>query len=188
VVSLPELFLFFPERNQIYCKNCGSVNQFNCNHKGCNNSVKDLQIPNSVEEKLKLLNKVMTFKSYVEKANKDVEKEIKETTKENPVIFTNSFIEETELKNKEMITNSFIGDIQKMVNEEKGLEKEIDDHNKKQIEYVYYGGNKKTVFVYIIIGFLLLSLAFIGYKIFSKEVYIESSKKKIETKSNNIKH
>ncbi|MCG2760090.1 MAG: hypothetical protein L6407_02605, partial [Candidatus Delongbacteria bacterium] len=134
------------KNNEVYCKNCGSVNQFLCENRKCNDSVKVLKNPNSIEQKLDWLNEVMSFKTritservkYSEPGNVKKEKakissggEISIGGDSTPD-FTNSFIEEFDNKTKEIITSSFINEIENEVNQRKQLQEELRNYNKKQ--------------------------------------------------------
>ena len=137
-----------PNRNnEIYCKNCGSVNQFICENRKCNETVKTLKNPNSIEQKLDWLNEVMNFKSrvssekvkYSEPGNikKDPDAIVSKSSEislgvESQIDFSNSFIEEFDNKTKEMITSSFISEVENEVNQRKKLKDELNNYNKNQ--------------------------------------------------------
>ena len=150
------------KNNEIYCKNCGTVNKFTCENPSCDNTVKHLKNPTSIEENLEWLNEVMNVKVMaakkkrrrMEEQKKDninktmhtipVEKEkvtigdSRQTTKElledSSPNFTSSFIDAIEEKNKNIITESFISEIKEDVLKEKKLKKEIRQHNRQQSE------------------------------------------------------
>ena len=150
------------KNNEIYCKNCGTINQFTCENPSCDNTIKHLKNPTSIEENLEWLNEVMNVKVMAakkkkrkieerKKENRDktmqtvpVEKEkitigdSRQTTKEvledSSPNFTSSFIETIEEKNKNIITESFISEIKEDVLKEKELKKEIRQHNRQQSE------------------------------------------------------
>ncbi len=137
-----------PNRNnEIYCKNCGSVNQFICENRKCNDTVKTLKNPNSIEQKLEWLNEVMNFKSRVtsEKVKYSEPGNIKNDPGaivskssevslgvESQIDFSNSFIEEFDSKTKEIITSSFISEVENEVNQRKKLKEELNNYNKNQ--------------------------------------------------------
>ncbi len=133
--------------NEVYCKNCGSVNQFICENRKCNDTVKTLKNPNSIEQKLEWLNEVMNFKSrvtsekvkYSEPGNikKDPGAIVSKSSEvslgvESQIDFSNSFIEEFDSKTKEIITSSFISEVENEVNQRKKLKEELNNYNKNQ--------------------------------------------------------
>ncbi len=141
----------FPNRNnEVYCKNCGSVNQFLCENRNCNDSVKALKNPNAIEQQLEWLNEVMNFKTKltidkvrynepgttalkkpkVEKPSAAKEVSIGDDTAPD---FTNSFIEEFDSKTKQIITTSFISEVEEEVNQRKKLQDELKNFNKTQV-------------------------------------------------------
>jgi hypothetical protein len=138
----------FPNKNnEVYCKNCGTVNQFICGNRNCNDSVKALKNPNSIEQKLEWLNEVMNFKDRV-KTEKVKYSEPGSTKREmiksasNPEIslggdstpdFTDSFIEDFDNRTKELITTSFISEVENEVNQRKKLQDELRNYNKTQV-------------------------------------------------------
>jgi len=139
----------FPNKNnEVYCKNCGTVNQFLCENRNCNDSVKALKNPNSVEQQLEWLNEVMNFKSkvssdrikYTEPGSsaKKVKADVPPSTGEislgsdSAPDFTNSFIEDFDSKTKEIITSSFISEVENEVNQRKKLQDELRNYNKTQ--------------------------------------------------------
>ncbi|MBN1970680.1 MAG: hypothetical protein JXR48_18560 [Candidatus Delongbacteria bacterium] len=134
-------------KNEVYCKNCGTINQFKCQNKACNSVVKIIKNPTSVEEKYEWLNKAMDIGE---------QKEFNKAAG-SKVSFTNSFIEEVEKKTKENITTSFIGEVEEQIQEKKNLENELHKHNIKQIEYIFQpkssssGGSLKWIFIIVII-------------------------------------
>lgn len=134
------------KNNEIYCKNCGSINQFLCENRNCNDTVKSLKNPNSIEQKLEWLNDVMNFRTkvssskvkYSEPGGKDKDK-VKTSSSfeisiggESTPDFTNSFIEEFDNKTKEMITSSFISEVENEVNQRKKLQDELKNFNMSQ--------------------------------------------------------
>ncbi len=133
------------KNNEIYCKNCGTVNQFVCENRKCNDTVKSLKNPTSIEQKLEWLNEVMNFKSrvtsekvkYSEPGNikKDKDALVSSSNEislgvESQIDFTNSFIEEFDSKTKEIITSSFISEVENEVNQRKKLKDELSSYNK----------------------------------------------------------
>ena len=131
------------KNNEAYCKNCGTVNQFICDNRNCDNSVKTLKNPSSIEEKLDLLNEVMNFKSRInEKKVKYSEpgsdKKVASSSSQGISIgnvsstpdFTNSFIEEFDNKTKDLITNSFIEEVETEVNQRKKVDEELRSFNR----------------------------------------------------------
>lgn len=140
----------FPNKNnEVYCKNCGSVSQYLCENRNCNDSVRALKNPNSIEQQLDWLNEVMNFKSRVTgdkvKYN-EPGAEIKKAKTEKKAAsfevsigddstpdFSNSFIEEFDSKTKEIITSSFISEVEDEVNQRKKLQDELKNFNKTQV-------------------------------------------------------
>ncbi|MDA3884910.1 MAG: hypothetical protein PF638_04880, partial [Candidatus Delongbacteria bacterium] len=130
------------KNNEVYCKNCGTVNQFICDNRNCDNSVKTLKNPTSIEEKLDLLNEVMNFKSRInEKKVKYTEpgsdKKVSSSSQgvsignvSSTPDFTNSFIEEFDNKTKDLITNSFIQEVETEVNQRKKVDDELRSFNR----------------------------------------------------------
>ncbi|MDA3838353.1 MAG: hypothetical protein PF574_05165 [Candidatus Delongbacteria bacterium] len=132
------------KNNEVYCKNCGTVNQFICDNRNCDNSVKTLKNPSSIEEKLDLLNEVMNFKSRInEKKVKYSEpggdKKVASSSSSQGISignvsstpdFTNSFIEEFDNKTKDLITNSFIEEVETEVNQRKKVNDELQTFNR----------------------------------------------------------
>jgi|GEM_PF-1611980 len=140
----------FPNRNnEVYCKNCGSVNQFLCENRNCNDSVKALKNPNAIEQQLEWLNDVMNFKTKisVEKVKYNEPGSMPKKTKadkpsavtevsigdDTAPDFTNSFIEEFDSKTKQIITSSFITEVEEEVNQRKKLQDELKNFNKTQV-------------------------------------------------------
>lgn len=136
------------KNNEVYCKNCGSVNQFVCANRKCDETIKTLKNPNSIEQKLDWLNEVMNFKSrvtsekvkYSEPGNvkKDPEAIVSKSSEvslgvESQIDFSNSFIEEFDSKTKEIITSSFISEVESEVNQRKKLKEELNNYNKNQV-------------------------------------------------------
>ena len=130
------------KNNEVYCKNCGTVNQFICENRNCEDSVKALKNPSSIEDKLDLLNEVMNFKTRVNEkkvkySEPGSEKKVASSTSgvsignvSSTPDFTNSFIEEFDSKTKDMITNSFIEEVETEVNQRKKMDTELRDFNK----------------------------------------------------------
>lgn len=130
------------KNNEVYCKNCGTVNQFLCENRNCDNSVKALKNPSSIEEKLDLLNEVMNFKTRInEKKVKYSEpggdKKVASSSQgisignvSSTPDFTNSFIEEFDTKTKDLITNSFIQEVETEVNQRKKVDEELRNFNR----------------------------------------------------------
>ena len=100
---------------EVYCKNCGSINRFTCMNLGCDQKVKDIEVPQSLEEQLSMLQRSMKSKKRRKKSRKpgaDVGKRIssssikssfteeleKDTRKEIEEFRKNSFAEETNLR------------------------------------------------------------------------------------------
>ncbi len=140
----------FPNRNnEVYCKNCGSVNQFLCENRNCNDSVKALKNPNAIEQQLEWLNEVMNFKTKItvekvkynepgsapKKLKVDKPSAVTEVSigDDNVPDFTNSFIEEFDSKTKQIITSSFITEVEEEVNQRKKLQDELKNFNKTQV-------------------------------------------------------
>ncbi|PID26695.1 MAG: hypothetical protein CR982_09100 [Candidatus Cloacimonadota bacterium] len=161
--------------NEVYCKNCGTVNQFRCGNKGCNNIVKETKNPTSIEEKYDWLNKAMDINEQ-----KNLNK-----AESGKTSFTTSFIEEVEKNTKIDITSSFIDEAKKEVTERKQIEEDLAKHNIKQIEYSFSGNKKRGSKVYLYIAFILLLAggAFYYYKFLYQE-----SKEPVKAKVNsNVK-
>ncbi|NOR45497.1 MAG: hypothetical protein GQ534_07915 [Candidatus Delongbacteria bacterium] len=132
------------KNNEAYCKNCGTVNQFICENRNCDNSVKTLKNPSSIEEKLDFLNEVMNFKTRInEKKVKYSEpggdKKVASSSSSQGISignvsstpdFTNSFIEEFDNKTKDLITNSFIEEVETEVNQRKKVDDELRSFNR----------------------------------------------------------
>ncbi|HQO09888.1 MAG TPA: hypothetical protein PLK90_07145 [Clostridiales bacterium] len=135
----------FPNRNnEVYCKNCGTVNQFLCENRNCNDTVKALKNPNSIEQQLEWLNEVMNFKTRltsekVKYAEPGFEKKPKPAAQEVSIgddsapDFTNSFIEEFDSKTKSIITSSFISEVEDEVKQRQKLQDELKNFNKTQV-------------------------------------------------------
>lgn len=142
-------FGFQNKNNEVYCKNCGSVNQFLCENRNCNDSVKSLKNPNSIEQQLEWLNEVMNFKSRVtgdkvkyNEPGAELKKSKPARTPSNIEVsigddstpdFSNSFIEDFDSKTKEIITSSFISEVEDEVNQRKKLQDELKNFNKTQV-------------------------------------------------------
>ncbi len=135
------------KNNEVYCKNCGTVNQFICENRKCDDTVKTLNNPTSIEQKLEWLNEVMNFKTrvttekvkYSEPGNikKDKEAIVSSSSEvslgaESQIDFSNSFIEEFDSKTKEIITSSFISEVENEVNQRKKLKEELMSYNMNQ--------------------------------------------------------
>ncbi|MFO7811168.1 MAG: hypothetical protein R6V47_07340 [Candidatus Delongbacteria bacterium] len=134
------------KNNEVYCKNCGTINQFLCENRNCNDAVKSLKNPSSIEQKLEWLNDVMNFKSKVKQGKVkysepgNVKKDKAKTSSSYEISiggdstpdFSNSFIEEFDNKTKEIITSSFIDEVENEVNQRKNLQNELRNHNKTQ--------------------------------------------------------
>jgi hypothetical protein len=147
------------KNNEIYCKNCGTVNQFICQNRKCNDTVKTLNNPTSIEQKLEWLNEVMNFKArvttekvkYSEPGNikKDKDAIVSKSSEvslgvDSQIDFSNSFIEEFDSKTKEIITSSFISEVEEEVNQRKKLKDELMSYNKNQP--MRHEGEKKQAF------------------------------------------
>jgi len=62
-----------------------------------------------------------------------------------------------EQKNKELITNSFVNEVEERVNEQKIIKKQLVEHNKKQIEFIYHTKSSfKDYIWYILLGIVLV--------------------------------
>ncbi|MBN2789976.1 MAG: hypothetical protein JXR69_07290 [Candidatus Delongbacteria bacterium] len=130
------------KNNEVYCKNCGTVNQFLCENRNCDNSVKSLKNPSSIEEKLDLLNEVMNFKTRInEKKVKYTEpggdKKVASSSQgisignvSSTPDFSNSFIEEFDSKTRDLITNSFIEEVETEVKQRKKVDEEVKTFNR----------------------------------------------------------
>lgn len=158
-------------RNEVYCKNCGTVNIFHCNNNNCKDEVKILKNPGSIEEKLELLKKVRDFKSYAQKRKQEkrVEKSKKQknqnistekpTSNESSIIeLSDSFIEKIDSHNKNLISSSFVNDVEKRVKERQILGKKLEKHN-KSVEFTFYSKTKYSFLFYFMLVVLLIIFA-----------------------------
>lgn len=132
------------KNNEVYCKNCGTINQFTCDNRNCDDTVKMLKNPNSIEQKLEWLNDVMNFRNkvaqtkvkYSEAQGKKEKVKVASSSYEISIggdstpDFTNSFIDEFDNKTKEIITSSFISEVENEVNQRKKLQEELKSFNK----------------------------------------------------------
>ena len=153
-------------KNEVYCKNCGTVNRFTCSNRKCNNDVKDLRNPKSIEEKLELLNKVRTFKETILKKKEEKRKKDNANNKNKSSfisasgttssIYTSSFLEELDKKHKEIITNSFVNEIQQRVIDRKKHNEDIVNHNQKRLEVLYASDKSKKRVVSIILSIVVI--------------------------------
>ena len=155
-------------KNEVYCKNCGTINKFQCSNKKCSNEIKDLRNPKSIEEKLELLNNVRAFKEVILKKKEEKRKKLHHkgskatsfisSSGTTSSIYTSSFLEELDKKHKEIITTSFVNEIQQRVIDRKNYSDEIQNHNQKRLEVLYASNKSKknTMFVILIVVILLV--------------------------------
>jgi len=155
-------------KNEVYCKNCGTINKFQCSNKKCNNEIKDLRNPKSIEEKLELLNNVRAFKEVILKKKEEKRKKLHNKDSKatsfisssgtTSSIYTSSFLEELDKKHKEIITTSFVNEIQQRVIDRKNYSDEIQNHNQKRLEVLYASNKSKknTMFIILIIVIMLV--------------------------------
>ena len=153
-------------KNEVYCKNCGTTNKFNCTNRKCNNDIKDLRNPKSIEEKLELLNQVRAFKEIILKKKEEKRQKNSNNRKSSFLtssgttssIYTSSFLEELDKKHKEIITNSFVNEIEQRVSDRKVHNDEIQNHNQKRMEVIYASnkGRKRTIAVVLLMLILIV--------------------------------
>jgi len=150
------------QNNEVFCKSCGTTNKYLCENPTCNNTIKHLKNPSSIEENLNWLNEVMNVKAMAaKKKRRRLEEKKKEVisglekaddgAKEKIAIgeskkvkidlledsspnFTSSFINIIEEKNKDILSESFMSEIKEDVLKEKKIKKEVRQHNIKQNE------------------------------------------------------
>lgn len=176
-------------KNEVYCKNCGTINQFTCDNPSCNNTIKTLKNPSSIQEKLRWLEAASKFKDIANK-RKEISTKIKENENfsfldldENKI--TEEMLENVQRENQEIATDSFISDIKKELEEketrENELKKQLAIFNKRKIKFFVYS----SMFL-LIITVIMLVLAAINQKEYlkkrgpkpkPKKFYMDSMKK-----------
>jgi len=149
-------------KNMVYCKHCGTINQYKCENPKCKGIIKTLKNPSSMEEKLDWINKARNIKSGngQEKISEDSRSPKPKAAQVNPLpmnSISDSFMDIMEQKNKELITNSFVNEVEERVNEQKIIKKQLVEHNKKQIEFIYHTKSSfKDYIWYILLGIVLV--------------------------------
>lgn len=157
--------------NQVYCKHCGTINQYTCENPKCNKAIKVLKNPSSVEEKLDWINKTRNIRAMVNADQFSAEpQQPKNSALSVPVIakvplntLSDSFMDNMQKKNKDLITNSFLNEVEERVQEEKNLNQQLVEHNKKQIEYIYHTKTGVSDYVWYLIGGII---AIIGVAVY----------------------
>jgi len=155
-------------KHMVYCKHCGTTNQYKCENPKCKGVIKNLKNPSSMEEKLEWINKARNIKS--ENGNGAISEDSRlpkpkpKAVKSVPMnSLSESFMDIMEQKNKELITNSFVTEVEERVNEQKVINKQLVEHNKKQIEFIYHTKNSFKDYIWYIILGIVIVLAGAGY-------------------------
>lgn len=114
------------EHNEVFCKNCGTINKFNCENLRCDQALKTLKNPESTEQKFEWLQKVMNLK-------KEAIRKIAVSRMQDTDFLPTDFVEEIKIKNQKMLTDSFMNEVKKEVKAQSVIQQSIIKYNRRRL-------------------------------------------------------
>lgn len=137
------------DKNEVFCKSCGTVNTFKCENRKCTNAIKKLQNPESTEQKFEWLQKVMNLK-------KAALRQIATSRVLDSDLLPTDFIDKIQKKNQEMMTDSFVNEVKREVKAQTVVQQTVYKHNRRRLIGPGF---------YIIVGTLLIIIAVLSYEV-----------------------